>query len=200
LGAAPRDGAEPQGRAAGPPAEMPEGPVNVPAGEFQLAPYPPSLLRPDPPPIDLNTPLPLANLHNPQLLLAPQPVVQADARRMLAAAQLLPTINGGMNYDTHTGNLQQSNGNILSVNRSALYVGAGSNAVAAGTVNIPGIVLTGNVAVGVYGFLTSRQVVVQREFASVAQRNQSFLATTLAYSELLRAEGRRAIALQVRGE
>ena len=57
--------------------------------------------------------------------------------RQLAAVQILPSINIGMNYDSHTGVLQQSNGNMLSVNRSAVYVGAGSNAVAAGTVAHP---------------------------------------------------------------
>src|SRR5262249_47985589 len=43
-------------------------------------------------------------------------------------------------------------------------------------------------------------VVRQREFATLAQRNQTFLDVTLAYSELLRAEGERAVALQVRDE
>lgn len=151
-------------------------------------------------PIDLNTALRLAGVQNPELMIARQRVVEAAALRQYAAAQFLPSINLGANYDTHTGVLQQSNGNILSVNRSAVYVGAGSNAVAAGTVNIPGVVLQGNVATAVYGWLVARQVVRQREFATVAQRNQSFLATTLAYSELLRAEGRRAIANQVRDE
>ena len=44
--------------------------------------------------------------------------------RQLAAAYFLPSINPGLNYDSHTGVLQQSNGNILSVDRSAVYVGA----------------------------------------------------------------------------
>jgi outer membrane protein TolC len=43
-------------------------------------------------------------------------------------------------------------------------------------------------------------VVAQRQFAAEAIRNQTFLQTTLAYSELLRAEGRRAVAIQVRDE
>jgi outer membrane protein TolC len=42
--------------------------------------------------------------------------------------------------------------------------------------------------------------VAQRQFATEAIRNQMFLQTTLAYSELLRAEGRRAVAIQVRDE
>jgi len=37
--------------------------------------------------------------------------------------------------------------------------------------------------------LASRQVVRQREFASLAVRNQAFLRAALAYCELLRAEG-----------
>src|SRR5262249_39799214 len=129
-----------------------------------------------------------------------QRVVEAVALRQLAAAQFLPTLNTGTNYDSHTGVLQQSNGNILSVNRSAVYVGAGANAVAAGTVNIPGVFLTGNVAEGVYGNLVARQGVTERGYASTAVRNETLLRVCLAYCELLRAEGRRAVALQVRAE
>jgi outer membrane protein TolC len=172
----------------------------APTAEDARAPFPPTLLAPEFRPIDLNTALRLAGVQNPQLIIARQRVVEAAALRQLAAVQILPSINYGMNYDSHTGPLQQSNGNILSVNRSALYVGAGSGAVAAGTVSIPGVVLEGNVAVGIFTYLTSRQVVAQRQFTSEAVRNQTFLQTTLAYSELLRAEGRRAIALQVRDE
>src|SRR5437764_868782 len=79
-------------------------------------------------PIDLNTALRLAGVQNPELNIARQRVVESVALRQIAAAQILPTLNGGMNYDNHTGVLQQSNGNILSLNRSAVYVGAGTNA------------------------------------------------------------------------
>ena len=171
-----------------------------PEAEDTRAPFPPTLLAPEFRPIDLNVALRLAGVQNPQLMIARQRVVEAAALRQLAAVQILPSLNTGMNYDSHTGNLQQSNGNILSVNRSALYVGSGAGAVAAGTVSVPGVVLEGNVAVGVFGYLTSRQVLAQRQFASEAVRNQTFLQTTLAYSELLRAKGRHAVALQVRDE
>ena len=163
-------------------------------------PMPPSILAADVRPIDLNTALRLAGVQNPELNLARQRVVEAEAVRLLAAAQILPTINLGTNYDSHSGTIQQSNGNILSVNRTALYVGAGTNAIAAGTVNIPGVVLQGNIAEGVYGFLVSRQVVAQQAFTSLAVRNQVFLRVALAYSELTRAEGGRAVAIQARDE
>ena len=152
-------------------------------------------------PIDLNTALRLAGVENPELNLARQRVVEAAAFRMFAAAQILPTLNAGTNYDfPHRRPIQQSNGNILSVNRSAVYVGSGANAIAAGTVNIPGVFLGGNIGQGIFAYLTSRQLVSQREYATLAVRNQVFLQVAVAYSELLRAEGIRAVSLQARDE
>ncbi len=161
---------------------------------------PPSLLKTELQPIDLTTALNLANVQNPQFNVARTRILEAAALRQLAAAYFLPSINPGMNYDSHTGNLQQSDGNILSVNRSAVYVGAGSNAVGAGTVNIPGVYLAENVGLGIFAYLASKQTVRQREFESIAVRNQVFLQVTWAYSELLRAEARRAAQLQARDE
>ena len=158
------------------------------------------LLSADVRPIDLATALRLAGVQNPELNVARQVVLEAVAARQLAAAQFLPTLNYGAGYDTHAGNLQQSNGNIVSVNRSSVYVGAGSFAVAAGTVMIPGVVLQGNVAELVYGYLVSRQVVRQQQFATEATRNDVLLRVTLAYCELIRAEGRRLLWIETIGE
>jgi outer membrane protein TolC len=163
-------------------------------------PSPPSILEPEVRPIDLNTALRLAGVENPELNLARQRVVEAAALRQLAAAQILPSLNYGTNYDSHTGVLQQSSGNILSVNRSSVYVGAGAGAVGTGTVTIPGLVLAGNISQGIFAYLTTRQVVFQRQFATLAIRNQVFLQVALAYSELIRAEGIRAVSLQSRDE
>ncbi len=159
-----------------------------------------TILAADVRPIDLNTALRLAGVQNPELLLARQRVVEAVALRQFAAVQILPTLNGGASYDNHTGNLQQSNGNILSVNRESVYVGAGTYPTAAGTVSIPGLLLTGNIAQGVFLYLGARQEVRQRQFTSLAEQNQVLLRVSLAYCELTRAEGRRAIALQMRDE
>lgn len=161
---------------------------------------PPTILRPEVQPIDLDTALRLAGVQNPELNAARQRVLEAAAIRQLAAARFLPSINPGMNYDTHSGIYQQSNGNILSVNRSAVYVGAGANAVAAGSPTIPGVFLGGNTAVVIFNYLESRQLVRQREFDNIAVRNQVFLKVTLAFSELLRSEGRRAVAIQALDE
>ena len=105
-------------------APLPGGVVAAPSGRAAGAPYftvpvsPPTILDPNDRPIDLPTALRLGNVQNPQLMISRQRVVESTAVRQLAAAQILPSLNLGTNYDTHTGVLQQSNGNILSVNRS----------------------------------------------------------------------------------
>jgi outer membrane protein TolC len=172
-----------------------------PAGAVAAPPVtPPTILAIEAQPIDLTTALELANVQNPEFNVARTRILEAAALRQLAAAYFLPSINPGLNYDSHTGNLQQSDGNILSVNRSAFYVGAGSNAVGSGTVTIPGVYYNANLGAGLFAFLASRQTVRQREFESIAVRNQVFLHVTWAYSELLRAEGRQAAQRQARDE
>jgi outer membrane protein TolC len=161
---------------------------------------PPTILSIEAQPIDLTTALELANVQNPEFNVARTRILEAAAMRQLAAAYFLPSINPGLNYDSHTGNLQQSDGNILSLNRSAVYVGAGANAVGSGTVNIPGVYYNINPGAGLFSYLASKQTVREREFASIAVRNQVFLRVTEAYSELLRAEGRRAAQSQARDE
>ncbi len=148
-------------------------------------------------PIDLGTALQLAGVQNQELLLARQRVVATMAQRQYAAAQILPTINVGTNYDAHTGAVQQASGNILNVNRSAVYVGAGANAVAAGSVNIPGIGYNLNVSESVYNYLISKQTVEVDQFNSQAAENEVLLKVALAYTDLLRAEGDRSIAILV---
>src|SRR5437868_5262653 len=78
---------------------------------------PASLLKGDVQPVDLCSAMKLAGVYNPEILLARQRVVEADARQQLAAAQILPTLNVGTNLDHHQGNLQQSTGRIITVNR-----------------------------------------------------------------------------------
>jgi outer membrane protein TolC len=157
-----------------------------------------SLLKEPVQPLDLGTALRLAGVQNPEILLAQERVAEAVTARRLAAAQFLPTLNAGTNFDAHTGPLQRSTGVITDVNRSALYAGMGAGAVGAGTV--PGLVLSGNVSEGLFAALVSRQVVRQREFASVAVRNYVLLRVAVGYLELLRAEGHRAVAFQTRDE
>jgi outer membrane protein TolC len=190
-----------------PPAELPpprntEGDTRKEKSSKRAEPDPPpaTILQPGESPIDLGTALRLAGAENPELLLARQRITEVVAQRQLAVAQLLPNLNVGSNYDLHRGALQQSNGNILQVNRDAMYVGLGANAVGAGTVNVPGLFYNLNVGEAWYGYLVTRQRVVTADATSVAVRNDVLLRVCLAYLELLRGEGRQAIARKNREE
>lgn len=116
------------------------------------------------------------------------------------AAQILPNLNIGSNFDLHTGALQQASGNILQVRRSALYVGAGANAVAAGSVGIPGLQYNLNLSESIYDYLISRRLTEASQFASQAVENKMLLQVALAYTALLRAEGDRSIAILTRND
>jgi outer membrane protein TolC len=150
--------------------------------------------------IDLDSALRLGGTRNPELMIARERVTEAAAARQLAAAQLLPSINAGTNYDDHTGNLQQSTGAMLNVHRQSLYLGAGAGAVGAGTVTIPGVVWNAQVSELIFNNLIAQQVVAQRSFGVQVTRNNVLLAVAVAYEELLRAEARRAVAIKNRDD
>ncbi len=96
----------------------------------------------------------------------------------------MPNLNIGFNYDDHNGPLQQSSGNILSVNRSALYTGLGAGAIAAGTVGIPGLQYILNFSEGIFNLMAIRYNLRARQAENVAVRNQMFLRTATAYMDL----------------
>jgi outer membrane protein TolC len=184
-----------------PPVELPISKKDIKASAGVEASLPPgTILLKDETPIDLTTALRLAGAQNPELMFARERVTEAAAVQQLAAAQLLPNINLGFNYNLHRGPLQQANGNILTVNRDAFNIGLGVNAVGAGTVNIPGLNYNLNIGTAWFDILQTRQLVAGRLAAAKAVENDTLLRVCLAYTDLLRAEGRRAIALQNRDE
>ncbi len=182
-----------------PPAQPP-APVEMPADKtyaadasrLQLS----DLLGTETAPIDLAAALSMAGVQNPDMLIARQHVVQAVAERQLAAAQLLPSMRAGLSYDDHTGPLQQSFGNILSLHRSALYVGAGSFAIAAGSVNIPGVYWDNNISQLIVNNLQAMTNIEQQQFHSRAVENQTLLRVAVGYNDLLRTNGMRAVMAQ----
>jgi outer membrane protein TolC len=151
-------------------------------------------------PIDLLSAFRLAGVQNSQILLAQQRVLEAVALRQLAAAQFLPTLNAGSHLDAHSGVLQNSHGEIISVSRDSLYVGAGAFATGTGTVTIPGVVLTGIVSDAIFNFLISRQEINRRQFESAAVSQDTLLDVASAYIELVRAEGLHAVARLTRDD
>lgn len=196
--------AAPPGRLPAPaqlsPPRMLAQPEALPRPKDYVPPESPEILEPTFEPIDLASALRLAGVQNPRIQAALARIAEARAYRLLAISQLLPTINTGTSLDAHNGPIQQSNGTILKVNRDALYAGLGANAIAAGSVNIPGLLITGNLSDAIFTSLATRQIVRAREATAAAVRNRILLDVTSAYVDLLRAEGNRAIVLQTRKE
>ena len=151
-------------------------------------------------PIDLPAALQLAGMTSPEVLLAQQRVLAVTARQQLAAAQALPNLNLGTTFYSHTGAVQASSGQILNVERSSLYVGAGGNAVGSGTVNIPGLQYNMNVNEAYFGYLVSRQLSERAQAGAAAARNNILLQVAVAFCQLVREQGTRAIAVKVRDE
>src|SRR5262249_30095770 len=76
-------------------------------------------------PIDLPTTLRLAGAHHLQIALAAERVRQAKARLQGARALWLPTLDAGIEYNRHEGQIQDTSGNVIDVRRSSLFVGGG---------------------------------------------------------------------------
>lgn len=147
-------------------------------------------------PINLLSALQLAGVQNNNILASQQRVLESVALRQLAAVQFLPTLNYGGSYDLHRGVLQQSTGNILSVRRDALYLGAGAVAIAAGSVNIPGVVWNLNITEAIYNYLASQKAVDKASSENRTVQQDVLLEVALAYTDLVRAQGLRSIVAQ----
>ncbi|MFT3879703.1 MAG: TolC family protein [Gemmatales bacterium] len=172
-------------------ARLPEKP-----SEKQATSQPAVVLKPGESPIDLGSALRLAGVQNLELIIARERVTETLAIKQWAAAQALPNINIGSNYDAHRGPLQQDNGNILNVSRDSLYVGLGANAVGGGTVNIPGVNYNLNIGTAWFNYLQSQQLVARAEAATRTTENNTLLRVCLGYTDLLQAEARLAILVQ----
>lgn len=151
-------------------------------------------------PIDLPSALRLAGNQNGAIMIAYERTLAMMAVRQLAAARALPNLNGGSNFDGHSGNLQQGSGNILNVNRDALYVGAGGNAVGSGTVTVPGVQYNLNLSQSIFALVSSKAAIDQARYLQRVAGNDLQMQVSVAYSNLLRAETRREIVRQIRDD
>src|SRR5262249_5428878 len=98
------------------------------AADGGLALFPAPLVIPPPSgvyPIDLATALRLADLANPRIGAARTMVLEALALQMTARSLLLPSLNSGVSYHGHNGDLQRSSGKIINLSLQSLYLGAG---------------------------------------------------------------------------
>jgi outer membrane protein TolC len=144
--------------------------------------------------IDLPTALRLADAENPIVNQAREQIQLAYAELKQAHVLWLPSLRAGAHVNKHAGPLQNTDGSVVNIDRMSLYAGSGGFAVGSGSPAIPGIFANFQVADAIFQPLAAQQRVGARKEAAAAQRNDTLLAVSLAYLDLLRALQDVAIA------
>jgi outer membrane protein TolC len=151
-------------------------------------------------PIDLATTLRLAGANNLQIAVASERVRQAQARLEGAKVLWLPSLNLGVGYNRHEGQIQDTRGDVIDVRRSSAFVGGGAkvgSAPLAGGSNGPApFFVSLSLADAIFAPLSERQLVKASDAARAATFNDTLLETGLGYLELVRSQARFAIALE----
>ena len=173
-----------------PPRFPPSSPVPAPSGVVQAqALSPEATAGPgDAPNIDLATALGLAGAANPTVNLAREAVREAEARLLAAEALKLPSLDAGLNFRVHRGNLLPSGGSVLGVDSQSLYFGAGAGAIGTGSVAVPGVSLVYPLADIVAEPRAARQRLAGRRADAGAVTSAILLDVATAYLELVRAD------------
>ena len=108
--------------------------------------------------IDLSSALRLAGVQNLQIVVAQQRVEAAVAVQQLAAAQILPNLNFGTNYDSQSGVVQSPTRPDPRAQPQRPLRGGRRQAVGSGTVQIPGVQYNINISAAIFNYLVTRQI------------------------------------------
>ena len=142
----------------------------------------------EPYPIDLTSSLRLADRENPRIAEARVAILDALAQQQIARTLLFPSLNAGLNYHAHDGNLQRSAGRILRLSEQSLYVGGGARTLAAETINIPAVNFFSPLTEAIYEPLVARQRVAGAELNAAATANTVLLEVANLFFELIGAQ------------
>ena len=169
--------------------EKPPPPKPLPSAEEPI---------PDQLPIDLPTALRLAGANHLQIALAGERVRQAQARLEGAKALWLPTLDAGVGYNRHEGQIQDTSGKVIDVRRSSLFLGGGPKVGSDslnGANNGPSRLALGlPLADALFAPLAERQTIWATAAAQAATFNDSLLEVAVTYLDLVRAQGQVNIA------
>jgi outer membrane protein TolC len=130
-------------------------------------------------PIDFPTALRLAQTTNLDILQAREVVNQFRARYQGAHALALPSLNIGSTYAHHEGQIQKTEGNIITANKDSLFVGGGPS-------------LAYSLSDAIFAPLAAQQLSAASEAGLQRVSNDTYLAVGDAYFNMLLA--RRQLA------
>jgi outer membrane protein TolC len=126
--------------------------------------------------------------------VAIEKIAEASAQVDRTKVLLLPTVAVGASYNRHEGQIQETDGNVLNVNRSSRYAGLGTGAVGAGTIRVPGVSLIVDLEDAIFEPLAARQNALAARAGARAVTNQVLLDVSISYYQLVRAKAALAIA------
>lgn len=144
--------------------------------------------------IDLPAALRLASAQNYKIAMAMEKIAEASAQVDRSKVLLLPSVVVGASYSRHEGQIQETNGNVLNVNRSSRYAGLGAGAAGAGSIQIPGVSLIVDLEDAFFEPLAARQNALAAKAGARAVTNQVLLDVSISYYRLVHAKAQLAIA------
>jgi len=149
-------------------------------------------------PIDLANALGLGGADNLQVRLARTRLFQAQARHLEAKTLWLPSMRLGVGYNKHDGRLQETEGNVIEVERNSLFygggLGLGSAPLPGGAGGPPRLFVNLSLADAYFKPLAACQEVAAHGAAERVASNNSLTEIAVGYHSLLEAHGRLANA------
>lgn len=154
--------------------------------------------RPDRLPIDLASALRLAGGNNLQIAIAIEEIQESQAKLDFAAHQWLPSLQFGVGYNNHDGQIQATPGQVIDARRQSFFIGGGPNLGSApltGGAGGPARLFVGlPLADVIFEPLAQRQQLHATLANQASVFNDTLLQVTLAYLDLVQAEGQLSIA------
>ncbi len=151
-------------------------------------------------PIDLPAALQLGGANHMQIAVAAEQVREAASRLDRAEVMWVPSLNFGVGYNRHDGQIQATEGDVINVSRSSTFVGGGPNVGSApltGPSGGPPRLFVGlNPAEAYFQPLAERRAVQAASAERAVTFNDALLEVGLAYYELIAAQMRAAIATE----
>lgn len=148
-------------------------------------------------PLDLATALQLAGANHLQIAVAAEQVRESAARLDRAEVLWVPSINFGVGYNRHDGQIQGTEGEVIEVSRSSAFVGGGpriGDAPLTGMGGGPRLFVGLNPAEAYFQPLAERRAVQAASAQRAVTFNDALLEVGLAYYDLTAAQMRIAIA------
>lgn len=149
-------------------------------------------------PIDFPTVLRLAGADNWNVRLARQRVNEAAADYCAAKSEWMPSITLSLGFNNHEGEIQGTEGNVITASRNSLFLGAGAGIQNAplngGSGGPPRMFVDFSLADAIFKPLSARRLLGAEQARKNRVFNDTMLKASLAYYDLVRSQSQLAIA------